>query len=441
MKVVVLALLVSTCLVQGRQLQQDDQGTLWAVLVAGSSSWFNYRHQADVCHAYQILHKHGIPDENIIVMMADDIAHNSENPHPGVIINRPNGPNVYEGVLKDYTGLDVTPENFLNILAGNEKAMAGIGSGKVIKSGPNDRIFVNLVDHGAPGIFGFPSSYLYARDLNKAIKKMKEENKFKEMTLYVEACESGSLFEHHLPKDINVYALSASSPSESSYACYLDDELDTYLGDVFSIKWMEDTDREDITKETLEKQFKIVHKETTTSDVMEWGQLNINAETVSTFQGSGKAELEDYGPFYPSDDPCLNSSVSNPDAPRQILRQKIDQALSAEEADIWRKELEHLNNNRKFVRDVLRDVVYVVAPDAVIAEQMLLNVGRTVNDWDCYEQVVESFHKECFNLGWNPYALRHLYTFINMCDYGFAPKDVIEAHQKVCTHPPVTDIQ
>lgn len=33
----------------------------WALLVAGSNGWFNYRHQADVCHAYQILHTHGIP--------------------------------------------------------------------------------------------------------------------------------------------------------------------------------------------------------------------------------------------------------------------------------------------------------------------------------------------------------------------------------------------
>lgn len=47
----------------------------WAVLVAGSHEWTNYRHQADVCHAYQILHNNGIPDSNIIVMMYDDLAH------------------------------------------------------------------------------------------------------------------------------------------------------------------------------------------------------------------------------------------------------------------------------------------------------------------------------------------------------------------------------
>ncbi len=34
--------------------------------------------KADVAHAYQILHKQGIPDERIVVMMYDDIAYNPE---------------------------------------------------------------------------------------------------------------------------------------------------------------------------------------------------------------------------------------------------------------------------------------------------------------------------------------------------------------------------
>lgn len=50
----------------------------WAVLVAGSNGWYNYRHQADLCHAYQILHQNGIPDSNIIVMMYDDLAQNPQ---------------------------------------------------------------------------------------------------------------------------------------------------------------------------------------------------------------------------------------------------------------------------------------------------------------------------------------------------------------------------
>lgn len=56
--------------------------------------------QADVCHAYQILRKGGLKDENIIVFMYDDIAFNEHNPRPGIIINRPQGEDVYEGVPK-----------------------------------------------------------------------------------------------------------------------------------------------------------------------------------------------------------------------------------------------------------------------------------------------------------------------------------------------------
>lgn len=56
--------------------------------------------QADVCHAYQVLKRGGLKDENIIVFMYDDIAYNEENPRPGVIINSPNGDDVYKGVPK-----------------------------------------------------------------------------------------------------------------------------------------------------------------------------------------------------------------------------------------------------------------------------------------------------------------------------------------------------
>ena len=36
------------------------------------------KNKADACHAYQIIHNYGIPDERIVVMMYDDIANNKE---------------------------------------------------------------------------------------------------------------------------------------------------------------------------------------------------------------------------------------------------------------------------------------------------------------------------------------------------------------------------
>lgn len=94
--------------------------TNWAVLVAGSNSWFNYRHQADVFHAYQMLVSKQFDPSKIIVLAYDDIANNTRNPFPGKVYNKPSygedGKDVYEGVKIDYRGADVTPDVFLNVL-------------------------------------------------------------------------------------------------------------------------------------------------------------------------------------------------------------------------------------------------------------------------------------------------------------------------------------
>ncbi len=63
----------------------------WALLVAGSSGWGNYRHQSDVLHAYHVLRSGGYRASHIIVMVADDLASNPDNPYPGKIYNKPGG--------------------------------------------------------------------------------------------------------------------------------------------------------------------------------------------------------------------------------------------------------------------------------------------------------------------------------------------------------------
>ena len=78
----------------------------WAVLTAGSNNFYNYRHQSDVFHAYQVLIKRGFLPNNIIVLAYDDIARNPSNPYYGKIFNKPTykeaGVDVYEGVPIDY---------------------------------------------------------------------------------------------------------------------------------------------------------------------------------------------------------------------------------------------------------------------------------------------------------------------------------------------------
>ncbi|TPP64809.1 Legumain [Fasciola gigantica] len=83
---------------------EDNARKHWAVLVAGSDGWSNYRHQADVCHACQLLKKNGISTDHIITMMYDDIANNKKNPFPGKIFNEYEHQDVYAGVKIDYRG-------------------------------------------------------------------------------------------------------------------------------------------------------------------------------------------------------------------------------------------------------------------------------------------------------------------------------------------------
>ena len=70
--------------------------------------------------------------------------------------------------MQDYRGPDVNAENFLAVLSGAEPAVIGT-SGKVIKSGPDDRVFVFYADHGAPGMVVTPHIHI-AHSVSYAIR-------------------------------------------------------------------------------------------------------------------------------------------------------------------------------------------------------------------------------------------------------------------------------
>ena len=221
----------------------------WAVIVAGSNGYWNYRHQADACHAYQIMKRNGIPEDQIVLMAYDDIAYSSNNPYKGQLFNKPDGEDVYAGCNIDYKGKDVTPEVFMSVMTGDASAVSGKGNEKVLKSNSKSRIFVFFTDHGAPGLIAFPSTYLYADKLHATIKTMNSKKMYNEMVMYIEACESGSMFENILEDNLNVYAVSASNSHESSWGTYCPPQdsvkgvhMRTCLGDLFSVNWMENAD-------------------------------------------------------------------------------------------------------------------------------------------------------------------------------------------------------
>ncbi len=50
-------------------------------------------------------------------------------------------------------------------------------------SGPKDHIFINFVDHGAPGFLCFPNDELHAKLLESTLQSMAYSNKFSKVSI------------------------------------------------------------------------------------------------------------------------------------------------------------------------------------------------------------------------------------------------------------------
>ena len=86
-----------------------DTSKHWAVIMAGSDGFSNYRHQSDSHHAVKVMLENGIPRDQIIHLAKDDIANHYWNPVKGSIFNAPTkegtpGENVYDSTEIDYRG-------------------------------------------------------------------------------------------------------------------------------------------------------------------------------------------------------------------------------------------------------------------------------------------------------------------------------------------------
>ena len=57
-----------------------DPGNVHAVIVSTSRYWFNYRHSSNAMLIYNRLRRTGVPDSNIVLMLADDHACDARNP-------------------------------------------------------------------------------------------------------------------------------------------------------------------------------------------------------------------------------------------------------------------------------------------------------------------------------------------------------------------------
>ncbi|KAF4084715.1 hypothetical protein AMELA_G00109220 [Ameiurus melas] len=400
-----------------------SNGKQWVLLAAGSTGWENYRHQADVCHAYQVVHQNGIPDEQIVVMMYDDIAYNEENPFPGNIINVPKGPDVYDGVPKDYIGQHVSAANFLAVLRGDSRAIRKRGRKKVIKSRANDSIFIYLSDHGGHGVFHFPNSTLYAHDLIDTVREMSRNGKFSQMVIYMEACHAGSMLDE-LPQLGNAYAVAASTPDESSYACFFDKKRNAYIADIFTAYWLNHTKKKNLRVSTLEEQFHYI-KEKVRETVTElgvsqtpccYGNMFMLQLPLSEFLGQSSGDVRRN---YKSQSRNFEVTdvVESANVPLLIQQNRIRKERNPRRREDLKREHNELKRKRSTMDKAVQKIAQRCTHDRGLRA---LSEKHEVTQTYALKFVAEHFRTTVFNWDEEPFVFTHshLQVLVNLCECG-----------------------
>ena len=170
--------------------------------------------------------KNGYDDDHILLIMADDLAYNPNNPEPGVVRRTPQGENLYEDVQVDFRLSSLTPEAMAGLLLGEEAAG--------LQSGPGDNVLLFWSGHGERG------RWLWGEDravedtlLARTLRGMSSQGRFRKLLCLVETCYAGSMAEAcgGIP---GVLFLTAANAGETSKADGWSDELGVWMTNRFT---------------------------------------------------------------------------------------------------------------------------------------------------------------------------------------------------------------
>lgn len=217
----------------------------WAVLVCTSKFWFNYRHIANTLGMYRTVKRLGIPDSNIILMLADDAACNSRNKFPGnVWASTANRLDLYgENVEVDYRGYEVSVENLIRLLTG--RLPPTTPKSKRLESDARSNIFLYMTGHGGDEFLKFQDyEEISAVDIADAIEQMWQKKRYHELFFMVDTCQANTLYTKIYSP--NVLATGSSAKGQNSYSHGADYDLGVAMIDRFTnfvLQWMEGKDK------------------------------------------------------------------------------------------------------------------------------------------------------------------------------------------------------
>lgn len=208
------------------------KGDTWAVVIATSAGWEDYRHQADALAVYDLLKGNGLTDDKIVLFSVDDVPDSARNPLRGDVHNAVGGKNLRKGAVVDYAGSDVTVANLERVMLGDRTAAART----VLDTDGRDNVILFIVDHGEPGSVLFErdprDGALTANRLNRIVERMHQRKRYRQMLIVTEVCYGESM-----ALDITspgVVCLAGAARNERSFAANYDAEIGAWLADDFT---------------------------------------------------------------------------------------------------------------------------------------------------------------------------------------------------------------
>lgn len=391
----------------------------WAVLMAGSRGYNNYRHQADVFNIYNLLTKRGFDPEHIITLAYNDVVNHELNPFKGQVFSSADHKNVFPGNEKiDYQGKDATAENFIRVLTGNSK------HGRSLQSTKEDNVFVYFNDHGAPGLLCVPSNNgpeLYADQIEKTLQEMKAENRFGKLFFVIEACYSGSVAKNISIPDVFMFA--AAGPTQSSYSADWDAEIDAFRTNEFTKNFVNYVKAHSTNK--IIDCVNDVSKTTERSHVTAYGDFKVSRMKLSEFLLEGKegeaAKTESKKSVEPE-----SNGIPTKRAFIEFLERRIAKATGTQKTKLERM-LEQEKQRRLKASSTFKHIArkFDSNGESMDANEPLSN---TVN-YNCYRTCVEGYRLFCGEV--DEYELPKLRVFANLCE-NINASEILTQIREVC---------
>ncbi|KAL6850393.1 hypothetical protein ACP4OV_021020 [Aristida adscensionis] len=274
--------------------------------------------------------------------------------------------------------------------------------------------------------------YLYAGDFIKVLQNKHASHSYSKMVIYVEACESGSIFEGLLPEDFKIYVTTASNAIESSYATYC--------------PWMTPPPPPEYTVfsethnrmiETLKDQYEAVKLRTSqSSHVMEYGDKTFRSDKLFLYQGFTRqnANIANKLLF-----PEPKTTVDQRDADLLFLWNKYEQ-LNEESEEKFRivRKIKEIVDQRKHVEnniDFIGRIVFGFEKGPLMLKAVRNSGQSIVDSWDCLKKMlgaVQIFESQCGSL--TQYDMKYMRALANMCNNGVSESKMMEASIGACNN-------